>query len=421
MPIIIKSGSYLRASLLAFYLGMALTIVLAAPRSANAQHAITAPSAELPFELVGEHLIVSMKVDGSDELVEFVFDTGASATVLDTNVAKRMKIKPDYKQPAMGAAGVKEYDLALGHQVNVNEKVSVKNTPLVLVDLELLSQGLGRPIGGITGCDFLRKYIVAINHSQGKILFYEQDANIDTNGYAKEKLAFMDMGQLAHVQATIEIQNGEKFTGQLMFDTGAGFAISTNTPFSKKNNLLTKSGPSYQSSGKGLTTTTKYNVVKLKSASIGEHQLGEMELELSNATAGASARSTVMGILGNQILKRFDMIINFKKRTLHLRPNHLFDSKFKFRLSGIGLILKGNEVWIESVVSGSNAGRAGVKGGERLVSVDGKPTKEVHTVRKWLLAEGQTVALEVESETGELRTITLRLEQLFRDTSSSNK
>lgn len=404
------SGLLLWASLVCF---LVFHTNLAACQTAPRQVQEAGLLAEIPFELVGEHLVVSLPVDDGQPNVDFVFDTGASATVLDSKVAATFAIKSDFKQSAMGAAGVQEYDISLNQTLTVNEYVKAKKIPFVLADLQRIENALGRPIAGITGCDLLRRYVVSIDYSQNKIRFFEQQSKIDVSGYTQAKLDFLNGSPLAHVEASIELENGDQFEGKLLLDTGAGLAISINSPFNRQNKMLDKAGSFYKASGKGLTTATHFNVVNLKSISIGEYRLHEMEMELSRATAGASAKKNVMGILGNQILKRFDLILDFKNRDLYLRPNHLFDTKFRFRLSGIGLIAKEGTLWIETIVPGSNADKSGLKIGEKLISVDGKQATELHTVRAWLQAEGETVEIVTEKKNGQLRKSQLLLAKLF--------
>ena len=54
---------------------------------ANAQTPITS----IPFELFGNHIIIKISVDDSEPL-DFIFDTGSGLTVLDEDIADKLKL-----------------------------------------------------------------------------------------------------------------------------------------------------------------------------------------------------------------------------------------------------------------------------------------------------------------------------------------
>ncbi len=378
-------------------------------RRALGQHA---PVAQISFELVGEHLVVPIEVAGHEGPLNFVFDTGAGATVFDAAMAKEIGLKPDHTLNAQGAGGTERLEVCLNQGLRVGDSISVQGVPLVLADLTKLREGIGHEIVGITGNDLLSRYLVQIEYGANKIRFFEQEAKLDVSGYTAVPFEFKKGMPIPFVTATIELESGEKLSGDFLLDTGAGLSLAINTPFAKRNDLLGKSSDHFVIESKGLNTKMVNQVIKIESATVFGQRFGEMEISLSDSDAGVSAMDGFMGILGNEIIRRFDMIADYKNKTVYFKPNQSLDEKFKFSLAGLGVIQRDGEILITSVVAGSRAEKLGFKVDDRIVTVDGRSTDQAETVRDWFSDEGKTVTIVVEDESGR-RTIELELKRLL--------
>ena len=89
------------------------------------------------------------------------------------------------------------------------------------------------------------------------------------------------------------------------------------------------------------------------------------------AKEGASSTEDVDGILGIDIIKRFNIALNYKKQTMVLIPNSHYSDPFNFNLTGFGLRQIENKIVITNLIDGSPAQEAGFQKNDIIVSVDG--------------------------------------------------
>lgn len=132
---------------------------------------------EIPFRY--EHNLLWIKVDvaGRAEPLDFLFDTGAGATVLNVETAEKLGL-------GFGSSEtVREVDSqsAAKWVKSFNAKVSGLAMPgyLLGIDLREPSRLCKHRIDGLLGADFLKNRIVRIDYAAGKIQFVQHS---DTPG-----------------------------------------------------------------------------------------------------------------------------------------------------------------------------------------------------------------------------------------------
>src|SRR5690606_30342114 len=70
------------------------------------------------------------------------------------------------------------------------------------------------------------------------------------------------------------------------------------------------------------------------------------------------------GLIGNQILKRFNLIVNYQRREIHLKPNAFYRQPFEYSYSGMELYYIDGSIVVGSIVKDSPAEVAGLKEGD---------------------------------------------------------
>lgn len=379
----------------------------------DAQPEPAEPLASVPFELLGGHLFIQLEVNQHREPLSFVFDTGASAAVLDTQIAKQLGIQARRTLNATGANGNQTYHIATRQKLTVTDDVKVSSTSLVLVDLSDFSAGHGKPVAGIIGNDLLRKYAVHIDYDSQQLHFFRFGSPYKTDGYKPIQFEFKNGTPIPVIEASFRLPNGDLFSGDVLVDSGAATSMIVNTPFASKNQLLEKAGKHYSRTAKGLNTSSSYHVIPIDRLSVGQHQFADLELELATTKNGVSGSNRYMGILGNQILKRFDMIVDYSEHLLYLKPNQNFGKKFDFNLSGLRLVIRNGQITVFEVIPGSAAEKLGIQTNDRLISIDGKPCQDINKTRTWLQRPSTRVSLLVEHSNGEQLAVELPLRRLF--------
>ncbi|MET1055803.1 MAG: FKBP-type peptidyl-prolyl cis-trans isomerase [Pedobacter sp.] len=126
---------------------------------------------------------------------------------------------------------------------------------------------------------------------------------------------------------SITLDNGESFSGRVMFDTGNAFSLLVSAPFSKFHNFNEKLGLTETTSGRGLHAVTRDRVANIQALSFNGFKFGKMGIRLT-VNDQAEPKDGYLGILGIEIIKRFNVILNYAQKRIYLKPNHLYQDSF---------------------------------------------------------------------------------------------
>ncbi|CAM4423472.1 Domain amino terminal to FKBP-type peptidyl-prolyl isomerase [Pedobacter westerhofensis] len=303
-------------------------ILLAATLVLGSIHTIYAQVAELPFEFRGKHLFVKAQTGTSDTL-NFIFDTGATGAMIDSATAERAGISKESRLPASvaGSGGSQSYIMALNQSIKVGN-TEFKHINLTMVNFASLSSGLGTKLDGIIGYEVMNRYITKIDFDRKKISLYDQNQPADTTGYTAIPFEFNKSVMIPRFPISITLANGETFNGKVMFDTGNAFPLLISTPFSKFHNFDSKLGETSRTIGRGMNAVTQDQVADIKSMSFNGFNFGPMSVRLT-LNEKAEAKDGYLGILGIEIIKRFNVIMDYGRKRIYLKPNDSFGNVFE--------------------------------------------------------------------------------------------
>ena len=110
----------------------------------------------VPFKLTGNRPIIQIKVNGRDEPLNFVLDTGSGISVISDKTAKRLKINPITKGGfAKGIGGNGKFEIVYGflRQVDIGD-VKIRNVPVYIRKFH----NDGGDIDGYIGLSLISKF-----------------------------------------------------------------------------------------------------------------------------------------------------------------------------------------------------------------------------------------------------------------------
>ena len=289
---------------------------------------LNAQVAEIPIEFNGKHIFIKVKTGAGDSL-RFIFDTGSTGISIDSGAAKNAGIDMVNRKAVTvnGSGGAKGYMMAMHQKLKMNT-VELTDVNLVLVDFSSLSASIGSRLDGIIGYDILKKYVTQIDFENKKILLYNRIESADTTGYTGIPFEFSKSILIPRFPISITLANGESFTGKVMFDTGNAFTLIVSTPFAKYHNFSNKLGETSFTGGIGANAVTKDQLATINALSFNGFSFGKMGIRLTVNDA-AEARDGYLGILGIEIIKRFNVILDYANRKIHLKPNEEYGNEFK--------------------------------------------------------------------------------------------
>ncbi|MEQ9425235.1 MAG: aspartyl protease family protein [Cyclobacteriaceae bacterium] len=369
------------------------------------------PLATVPFELYGEHLFIKLSVNGSDEL-DFIFDTGDGLTVLSLDAAKRLNIMSDKKVKETSAGGSVTGYLVKHNDIKISG-IEIHNVKIYENDLNHLERAIGRKIDGIIGYDLLHNFVVEIDYNSMELHVFDASKFEYMGDGTPMKIKFRHA--IPMVPGIAILGDGEMLMGNFYLETGAKTDLDFNTPYVKENELKSKIGNSYTYLVSGISENeTLHTRGRINTFTIAGYTFKNLPVGLSEGNHGIQADSHVAGVVGNEILHRFNATFDYKHHKMWWSQNDKFKGQFFVNCSGILLQLDKSleKVLIHQVYDDSPALEAGLKVDDEIVAVDGKKGLTLVQIRDILATDGKTVTLKINSG-GESKDVKLELKALI--------
>lgn len=111
-------------------------------------------------------IVVPAKVNGVGRL-RFLLDTGASHTCVTPQLVKRLGLPTKGQAVALGAGGELNLELASIESLNVGG-AEVTQLTVAIVDVAHVTK-LTKRLDGVVGNDFMKKFVVTIDHGKSQI------------------------------------------------------------------------------------------------------------------------------------------------------------------------------------------------------------------------------------------------------------
>jgi hypothetical protein len=369
--------------------------------------------AEIPFQLHGSVIVTEFSVDESTPL-NFIFDTGAGGTIINESTAASLGIVGDEAVSRQGGTGMAPVELSTDHIVYV-EDISFQDVTLGIAELDHIEKRLGMQIDGVIGWLILSQYAVRIDYDAMLIEIYDNNKFEYDFGYSGYTLEVQ--GTTIFTNVTVAFKSGNTFTGKVVVDSGAGNTFYFNTPFTEENNLLAEMDTYYERETQSLSTESSHiYTTMLADLSISDYEFSSVPANIAIAEAGALSWAGPMGILGNGVLKRFNVFIDLQQQMMSLEPNRLYHDQFEVNCSGLELVTDDvfRKVIIDHVYAGSPAEEAGLEVGDEIVQINGANVSDFQLpqVRSMLSQDGEEVEILIDRE-GELHNYLFILQPLI--------
>ena len=129
---------------------------------------------------------------------------------------------------------------------------------------------------------------------------------------------------------------------------------------------------------------------------------------------GSIAVEGAVGNVGAALLRHFRVIFDYSRRQMILERRAGFTESFEADMSGLALITSGARfeiISIARVLAGTPAAEAGLRAGDRVLEIDGRPAPDVGAIRRLLRQDGRQVTVGVGRD-GEKMSFTLKLRRL---------
>jgi hypothetical protein len=232
----------------------------------------------------------------------------------------------------------------------------------------------------------LRKYIIRIDYDKKQISVYSNGTLRYPKGgkLLKPAIAGIPM-QYAHVEEKEDIK------ARFYLDTGAGLCLLLSNAFIKDSNLLSTSKKRYPTVAEGLGGKKSMDMAVLKEFRLAGIKFKNVPVFLFDDTYNVTSYPHLGGLIGNDLLRRFNVIINYSKSEFHLMPNSHFRDAFDYSYTGLGLYSADGKIEVSDIIPGSPADLAGMQVGDVVVAIDNNLSNSMQVYRGILQASGKKV------------------------------
>lgn len=344
--------------------------------SCDTKQSYSLPEGAIPI-IYADYIHFTGSVEGKEGI--FLFDTGAGNLYLDTLFYNEGNFvyKDLLKYQIEGLGNSYQDIIIINDTVKFNFSGYDYATSFVPV-MNLKPVG-GDIIDGLLGNEFFSNNVLEINYADEYIKIHETIDSIDISDYTKLPITPYDNSFL--VPLKLKINEDVTLEGYFLVDA-ASPSSSLTTEIAVEADLdakITKKIQFYNAYGGVGGETGGYDFIA-DSITIAMYCLKDVVFGYSTDTAGLLSESDYLGILGSNILDRFDLLIDYTNQELYFKPGKLFEEPFVFNRLGFGYVdryetMKG---WIiTGLYRGSPAEKLGLRPDDKIIKVNSIPVQEI--------------------------------------------
>ena len=315
--------------------------------------------------LTGGVMLVRALVNSIPDTLNFILDTGSGGISLDSSTCVEFDIKHvPSGRTINGLAGIREVDFSRNNTLKL-PALNVNNLDFYVNDYSILTSVYGEKIDGIIGYSFFSRYIVKINQDSMQIeVFTPGEIRYPYHGYLMHP-AFTTLPV-----TPLYISDSHTFLENFYFDTGAGLCFLLNKEFITDSSFLKKSRKPVVTQAQGLGGRKRMELTVIKQVKLGPYVFRKVPTYILDDEFNVTSYPYLAGLIGNDILRRFNVILNYQKREIHLQPNSHYGDPFDYSYTGISLYSVNGKIIIDEIIPNSPADKAGLKRDDIILGID---------------------------------------------------
>jgi hypothetical protein len=362
----------------------------------------------IPFvQLTGGVVIVRAQLDNFPDTLNFILDTGSSGISLDSSTVAYFKLKPaESDRTIRGIAGIKKVGFLYNRTLHF-PNLTVDSLNFHVNDYSVLTSVYGEQIDGIIGFSMLNRYIIKINYDSLQLDICSKG----TIRYPRGGFLFKPVISTLPVQSA-KVRDEQAFNVRFLHDIGAGVCLMLSQDFIDDSTLLQKKRKMWPKDGEGIGGKVRMNLTVIKEFKLGPYRFRNVPTYIFEDTYNVTSYPYLAGLIGNDILRRFNVIFNYSKRDIYMVPNSHFRDPFDYAYSGFELYYIDGKIEIGSVSENSPAANAGIKERDVVIAVNNDFSQNFNKYKSAILASNTKVRLILQRE-GKLIEVDLKVRNIY--------
>lgn len=335
---------------------------------------------DIPFEYTNNFIILNITFNGLIPL-KFIFDTGAEHTILSKReISDLFKITYEREFRVTGSDLKTELVAYLARRIRFDipdKAVAPREDILVLQeDYFRFEEYAGVNVHGILSANAFSRYIIKINYDRKVITLYDRESfKLREEGYIA--LPVEVFRNKIYLKTSLRIVPDSVAPVKLLIDTGAGLPLLL---FTDTHPLLHPSANAISTNiGMGLGGYLEGFTGRIRQIEMGAFSQQNVitYFQTLDSVYNAEHLNNRNGLVGNTLLSRFFIILDYQNSTMWLKPARGYKSEFVYDRSGLNLIASGNNFnhfIVQGVIPGSPAAEADFQKGDEIVRIGFMPT-----------------------------------------------
>ena len=359
----------------------------------------------IPFDLVENHVYLNVMLNGKGPF-RFIFDTGG-ANIIDPAVA--LAVGAAGKGSIQGGGvGAQTESFSFANVANMQiGGATVKNQLFGVVPTRMgFGMSGGESVDGLIGFEVLSRFVTTFDYQNNRVIL-TMPGNVAPPA-GSDVVPIVQDGRQPQFACKIDA-----VAGDCTLDTGSRAAISLFAPFMAAHPEIVPqqlSAPGVN--GFGIGGPAMGRLGRLQSFGVGTFTIPNVIGDFTTQDKGAFAEPFIAANVGGDILKRFNMTLDYTKLTMALTPNASFNAPDTYDRSGLFLLNRAGTIVVYEARPGTPAAQAGIVKGDTITSLDGKPVAgmTLGAVRQtFFQPAGTVVQIGLTAKDGTTRTIALTL------------
>lgn len=391
-------------------LACCLLLLIGSLRGIAQEEFIEPPSKHLAtvsfLQLTGGIVIMQAKLGNFPDTLNFILDSGSSGISLDSTTADYLKLKPTPTDRTIRSiSGIHKVSFLYNQQLKF-PGLTIDSLDFHINDYAILTAVYGERIDGIIGYSVLSRYIIKVDYDSLKVDFWTRGTiRYPRGGFLlKPTINFL-------VSQTLRVKDDEAITTRFLYDMGAGLCMLLSKDLIADSAFLDKKKKRWVKEGEGPGGTIDMELTTVREVKLGPYRFRNVPVYIFEDKSNVTSYPYMGGLIGNDILRRFNVILNYPRGDIYLTPNKHYTDPFDYSYAGIELYLIEGLIIVGDVAKGSPAEAAGIKEGDQVMAINKNFSQNLNQYKIALQAANERIHIILRRQ-GDIREIEFKIRSI---------
>ena len=303
---------------------------------------------KIPFKFINNLIFIDVEVNNVP--LKFLLDTGVRETILfslDDVADISFSNVETINLRGLGAESHVESYKSANNKIKIGGLQAINQEVFIILDQSFnFSSHIGIPVNGIVGYHFFKDNLVEIDYDRKRIRISRSNPkHLKKVEQSHIKIPITIEADKPYI-STIVNQNSEDHIAKVLIDSGNSDAVWLFDSRSKEIEVPVLNFDDFL--GYGFSGEIHGKRARVPSFKIGTYNFDNPIVAFPDSTSIKNIQMVTdrVGSVGGEILKRFNVALDYKNKILYLKKGSRFDDAFRYDMSGIRLQHDGLQ-WIQ--------------------------------------------------------------------------